>query len=183
MTMATSIIILTGERGAGKTSACRETVTMAQAKGYACSGILTLTQPDGELDVLDVSSGETRRLTLPPDTKPAIVQGRFCFAPETFGWGNVVLTHTVPCQLLVIDELGPLELEQHRGWTKAFDVLQRRNFALALVVVRPELVIKAQLRLPGNATTVLSVTPEDRDGLPAMLLEILEKGINPPSTA
>jgi hypothetical protein len=59
--MATSIIILTGERGAGKTSACREAVTLAQAKEYVCGGILTLTQPDGELDVLDVSSGETRR--------------------------------------------------------------------------------------------------------------------------
>jgi nucleoside-triphosphatase THEP1 len=177
--MTTSIIILTGERGAGKTSACREAVTLAQAKEYACNGILTLTQPDGELDVLDVSNGETRRLTLPPDTKPAIVQGRFHFAPETFGWGNLILADATSCHLFVVDELGPLELEQRRGWTKAFDVLQRRNFALALAVVRPELVIKAQLCLPGSATTVLSVAPENRDGLPAALLEILERNVSP----
>jgi nucleoside-triphosphatase THEP1 len=178
--MATSIIILTGERGAGKTSVCREAVTLAQAKEYTCGGILTLTQPDGELDVLDVSSGETRRLTLPPDAKPAIIQGRFRFAPETFGWGNTILARATPCQLLVVDELGPLELEQQRGWTKAFDVLQRKNFTLALAIVRPELVVKAQPRLPSNATTVLSVTTEDRDSLPAMLLEILERNTNLP---
>lgn len=180
MEIVTSLIILTGERGVGKTTVCREAVTLAQAKGYACGGIITLTQPDGELDVLDVSSGETRRLTLPPDARPAIVQGRFRFAPDAMGWGNVALTRATPCQLLVVDELGPLELEQERGWTKAFDVLQRGDFALALVAIRPELVVKAQLRLPSGATTVLKVTPEDRDNLPSILLEMLGRAINPP---
>jgi nucleoside-triphosphatase THEP1 len=179
--MATSTIILTGERGVGKTTVCREVVMLAQAKGYACGGIITLTRPDGELDVLDVSSGKTRQLTLPPDAKPAIVQGRFRFAPDTMGWGNKALTRATPCQLLVVDELGPLELEQGRGWTKAFDVLQREDFTLALVVVRPELVVKAQLRLPRSASTVLKVMPEDRDSLPSILLEMLERAVNPPT--
>ncbi len=179
--MATSIIVLTGERGVGKSTVCREAVALAQAKEYACGGIITVTQPDGELDVLDVGSGETRRLTRPPDAKPAIVQGRFRFDPDTMDWGNEALTHATPCQLLVVDELGPLELERQRGWRKAFDVLQR-NFALALVVVRPELVIKAQLRLPSSATTVLTVTSQDRDSLPPILLEMLERAVNPPPT-
>jgi nucleoside-triphosphatase THEP1 len=183
MPMATSTVILTGERGVGKTTVCREAITLARAKEYACGGIITLTQPDGELDVLDVSSGETRRLTLPPGAKPAIVQGRFRFAPDTMGWGNMALTRSTPCQLLMVDELGPLELEQGRGWTKAFAVLQRGDFTLALVVIRPELVVRAQLRLPSSATTVLAVTSEDRDGLPPILLEILERAANsPPNT-
>lgn len=180
--MATSIIILTGERGVGKTTACRETVALAKAKGYACGGILTLTQPDGELDVTDAKSDETRRLTLPPDAKPAIVQGRFRFAPETIGWGNMVLAEATPCQLLVVDELGPLELERKGGWQKAFDVLRRSNFALALVVIRSELVVKAQLWLPISATTVFAVTPENRGDLPASLLEVLEREINLPDS-
>jgi nucleoside-triphosphatase THEP1 len=181
--MAASVVILTGERGVGKTTVCRETVTLAKARDYTCGGILTLTQPGGELDVLDASSGDTRRLTLPPDAKPAIVQGHFRFAPETLGWGNMVLARATPCQLLVIDELGPLEIEQGRGWTKAPDVLRRGNFALALVVVRPELVVKAQLRLPVGAIAVLAVTPEDRDGLPSTLLDMLEREIGPPPNA
>lgn len=178
--MASNIIILTGERGAGKTTASHEAVTLAQAKEYACGGIITLTQPDGERKVLDVGSGETRQLTLPPDAKPAIVLGRFRFDPTTMGWGSMVLTSATPCQLLVVDELGPLELEQGRGWKTAFDVLQKGSFVLALVVVRPELVVKAQLRLPSSATTVLKVTPEDRDSLPPILLGMLERAINPP---
>ena len=178
--MATSIIVLSGERGVGKSTACRETVALAQAKEYACGGIITLTRPDGELDVLDASSDDTHRLTLPPDAKPAIVQGRFRFDPETLDWGNAALARATSCQLLVVDELGPLELEQGGGWTKAFEVLHRGDFTLALVAVRPELVVKAQLRLPASATTVLTVTPEDRDSLPPILLEVLERAINPP---
>jgi nucleoside-triphosphatase THEP1 len=181
--MAASVVILTGERGVGKTTVCRETITLAEARDYTCGGILTLTQPDGELDVLDASSGDTHRLTLPPDAKPAIVQGRFRFAPETVGWGNMALARATPCQLLVIDELGPLEIEQGRGWTKTSDVLRRGDFALAIVVVRPELVIKAQLRLPVGAIAVLAVTPEDRDGLPSTLLDMLEREIGPPPNA
>lgn len=180
--MATSIIILTGERGVGKTTACRETVALAKAKGYTCGGILTLTQPDGELDVTDVNSDETHRLTLPPDVKPAIIQGRFRFAPETIGWGNTVLAQATPCQLLVVDELGPLELERKGGWQKAVDVLRRGNFALALVVIRSELVVKAQLWLPISATTVFAVTPENRGDFPATLLEVLEREINLPDS-
>jgi nucleoside-triphosphatase THEP1 len=181
--MASSIIILTGERGVGKTTTSHETVALAQAKEYVCGGIITLTQPDGERDLLDVGSGETRRLTLPPDAKPAIECGRFHFDPDTMGWGNMVLAHATPCQLLVVDELGPLELEQGRGCKTAFAVLQKGNFGLGLVVVRPELVVKAQLRLPSSATTVLTVTVEDRDSLPPILLDMFERAINPlPST-
>jgi nucleoside-triphosphatase THEP1 len=178
--MATSIVILSGERGVGKTTACRETVALAQANGYTCGGILTSTQPDGELDVIDVSNSETRRLTLPPNTEPAIVQGRFRFAPETVGWGNIVLAEATPCQLLVVDELGPLELERGGGWQKAFDVLRRGNFALALVVIRPEMVVRAQLWLPIGATTVFTVTPENRADFPPALLEVLEREISSP---
>ena len=108
-----------------------------------------------------MKSDETRRLTLPPDVKPAIIQGRFRFAPETIGWGNIVLAEATPCQLLVVDELGPLELERKGGWQEAFDVLRRGHFALALVVIRSELVVKAQLWLPISATTVFAVTPEN----------------------
>jgi nucleoside-triphosphatase THEP1 len=181
--MPTNIVILTGERGAGKTTASRSAATRAQAEGYACGGVVTLTRPGGKLDVLDVGSGETRRLTLPSDAEPAIVQGRFRFDPDVLNWGNAVLTRATPCQLLVVDELGPLELEREGGWTQAFDVLKGQDFALALVVVRPELVVKAQLRLPSSAATVLTVALEDRDDVPGIIVEMLERAVDTPPNA
>jgi len=168
------IIILTGERGAGKSTVCRKTIALAQAKGYTYGGILTLSRPNGALDVLDLRSGYVRRLTLESDVSPAVIQGRFRFNPETLAWGNDALAHATPCHLLVVDELGPLEIEQGGGWLKAFDVLRSTDFVLALVVVRPELIVQAQLKLPASAVAVITVTPQDRDGLPDVLLEMLE---------
>ncbi len=169
------IVILTGERGVGKSTVCHETVILAQGKGYTCGGLITISRPDGARDVLDVRNGDTRRLTLPPDEEPAVIQGRFRFDPATLAWGNEVLARATPCHLLVVDELGPLEMESGAGWAKAFVALHGSNFALALVVVRPELLAPMQVRLPPGATTVLTVTPDNRDALPALLLAMLEK--------
>ncbi len=172
--MAKRIIILSGERGAGKSIVCRKTVALAQNRGHTCGGLITLRRPDDNLDVLDVRSGSVRRLTLEPKVSPAVIQGRFRFSPETLAWGNEILTRATPCDLLVVDELGPLEIEQGWGWQRAFDVLRKSEFALALVVVRPELVAQAQLKLPKSAMAVLTVTRQNRDELPATLLETLE---------
>ncbi len=76
----------------------------------------------------------------------------------------------------MVDELGPLEIERGGGWLKAFDALRRPDFALALVVVRPELVAQAQLKLPAGATIVLTVRPDNRDDLSGHLLGLLQAG-------
>jgi len=53
-------------------------------------------------------------------------------------------------------------------------VLREAKFTLALVVVRPELLVQVQLRLPASATAVFTVTPQNRDGLPEVFLEMLQ---------
>ena len=186
--MSARTIIMTGERGVGKTTVCQRVVALAQAEQgcthrdvltgmypstYTCGGLLTLAHPDGSRDVLDVGSGDERRLTLPPNSDQGVVQGCFRFDPETLAWGNDVLSRILACDLLVVDELGPLEIERGRGWVRAFDVLRDASFTLAIVVVRPELVVQAQLRLPTSATTVFTVTLENRDSLPEGLVQIL----------
>ncbi len=167
------VIILTGERGIGKTTICRETVRLARASKRDCGGILTLSHA-GMREVYDVRTGDIHRLTQEAGAGPAVVQGRFRFNPETLSWGNEVLARSVPCDLLVVDEIGPLEIERDRGWATAFEVLRDREFALAVVVVRPELVAQAQMRLPGFDAGVLRVTRGNRDGLPGLLMEELK---------
>jgi nucleoside-triphosphatase THEP1 len=178
--MTARIIILSGERGAGKTTVCRKTVALAQAQGYTCGGVLTLSHPNDVRDVLDVHSGRTRRLTLESNmNSTATVMGRFRFDPETLAWANDVLARGAStCHLLVVDELGPLEIERGQGWHKAFDVLRGNGFVLALVVVRPELVEKVRLILPHSPTLTLRVTSQNRDSLPGTLLDILEEKLD-----
>lgn len=174
--MRGQIVILTGERGAGKSTVCRKIIALARENGYSCSGLLTENLPGNTLDLLDVRSGDVRRLTLKPGDESGLIQGRFGFDLQALAWGNSVLARSTPCDLLVVDELGPLEIERQTGLLHAFDVLSRNGFSLALVVIRSELLIKTQCRLPSSATTVLHATPDDRDTLPASILEMLDDG-------
>ncbi len=172
------IVVLTGERGIGKSTVCRETVTLAQGQRYVCGGIITLTRPDGTREMVSIRDRRTRRLTVGPDADSAIVQGRFHFDPETLDWANGILIHSVPCDLFVVDELGPLEVEREAGLRSAINVLRSEEFALAIVVVRPELVVSAQVQLPTSATTVLTVTIECRDNLPSIMLRMLKSEVH-----
>jgi nucleoside-triphosphatase THEP1 len=165
-------------RGVGKSTVCSKTVALAQAHDHNCGGVLTLSQPGEARDVLDVRTGHVRRMTLQSDASGAdyaVVQGRFRFDPETLTWGNETLAHAPPCDLLVVDELGPLEIERGKGWQKAFDVLRGNDFTLALVVVRPELLAQAQRKLSSDSMTVVTVEMDNRDDLPDLLLNVLER--------
>ncbi len=169
--MTARIILLSGERGAGKSTVCRETVTLAQAQGYACGGVITSSHTDDVRDVLDVGSGQVRRLTV--DAASAVVMGRFRFDPQTIAWGNSVLARATPCHLLVVDELGPLEIVRGQGWQKAFEVLRGGDFGLALVVVRPGLLEQVRRMLPASSIEALAVETRNRDELPRVILGML----------
>jgi nucleoside-triphosphatase THEP1 len=185
------ILILTGERGAGKSTVCSRTVDLAQARGFTCGGILTLrrTTPGSATDcrdVIDARTGRSRQFTVHADDTRSlagdtVVQGRFRFDSRTLAWAEELLAQAAPSHLLVVDELGPLEIVRGRGWQTAFDVLQRGDFRLALVVVRPHLVEQARLRLPAAPTATLTVTPHNRDALPAEILLMLDQQTTPES--
>ena len=172
-----TVVILTGDRGVGKSTVCHKTLAIAQAKGYACGGIVTTSHPDTPRHILNARTGQTRQLTLEPrqsDSIGTVVQGRFRFDAETMAWGNEILARATPCDLLLVDELGPLEIEQALGWQKAFDVLLKGDYTLGLVVVRPRLLEAMRSRLPARSVTPLHVTHYNRDDLPSLLVDMLE---------
>ena len=168
-------MILTGPRGVGKSTACLAACWQAQARGYRSAGIVTCRGAGDSLDVMDVSTGDERRLTLAESAERsiAVVQGRFLFDPAVLAWGNNALLHALPCDLLVVDEIGPLEADRRLGWMAAFDVLQQEGFVLAVVVVRPELVSWAQSALDAQSESILPVTSANRDGVPFTIVEML----------
>lgn len=52
---------------------------------------------------------------------------------------------------LVVDELGPLELERGEGLTNAVEILKTGNFDKAYIVVRPHLVETAKKMFAKNS--------------------------------
>ena len=176
-----TIRIVTGERHTGKSTLCRRVAAAAHAAGLVVAGIVTEdSADDGTRRVTDLRTGENRHFGMQAKSgtglEPARPVGGDPLTPSwmydegVFAWGNNVLTRSSPCDLLVIDELGPLEILGDRGWYTAFEVIRRRHFGTALVVCRPALVSDLRERIDDRTAMVYEVTLESREALPAAVI-------------
>lgn len=147
------LFILSGPRAAGKTRWCRSLADQAAKRGYIASGLLSpgLFEEGRKTGIalLDLSSGESKRLAnrrpLTPDQPGS---SRWLFDQSVFDWGNRLLAAIEACQLLIVDELGPMELRHGGGLSAGLKLLSARRYAVACVVVRPSLLPDAQARWP-----------------------------------
>jgi nucleoside-triphosphatase len=155
------LVIVTGPSGSGKTTLCQGVLARARARQLDCAGVLSPARfLDGckvGIDLLDVRRGEVRPLA-EADQEPGPVRTTaYRFHPETLAWGAVVIDAATPCDLLLIDELGPLELARGEGWVGALDVLRLGRFRLAVVAVRPTLLDAFQMAVPGTDAHVVTL--------------------------
>lgn len=164
------LLALTGPRGAGKTTLCQALAGRARAAGWTVAGLLSpAVITDGvRTGILaeDLATGETRTLAQVAPVRPdgAVNAGqlhfrRWLFDRAALEWGNDVLAATAPCDLLIVDEIGPLELQQGSGWVNGLTRLRRLNYRLGVFVIRPELLAEALSALPPAEVIDLAVTP------------------------
>lgn len=147
------IRLVSGPRLAGKSTYCQEIVQAAQAEGYLARGVISLAQFEQDrktgIWAQDLCSGEKRLLASHhPGQHQGPRLGSWHFDPQTIAWVNQLFIDAVPCDLLVVDELGPLEFEHGQGFSAAFAALDSRDYRLAVVVVRPECLNQALERWP-----------------------------------
>jgi nucleoside-triphosphatase THEP1 len=149
------LFLITGSRGAGKTTFCDRLVKAAREAGWKTAGLLSRPVFEGAqraaIEAEDLRTEETHRLATRSD-QPTPGLKHWQFDPSAIVWGNRVLASSTPCDLLVVDELGPLEFERA--------AIDSRQYAIALVVIRAELLGDALLRW-GEANLVEIDTPED----------------------
>lgn len=156
------IIVVTGPSGSGKTALCQRLVRSALRRGVSVRGILSPARWAGGvkvgIDARDLSTGEQRRLAEASDEAGGPTTFKWRFHSDTLAWGMDVLRRSAPGDLLVIDELGPLELVRGEGWAGALDILRAGDYRQAVVVVRPELVQRFLALAPAVQATVVDVT-------------------------
>jgi len=154
--MTPHLLIITGDMGAGKTTWCRNFIDHIRTQGHTVSGLLSPALfDDGTktgIALLNLSTGEQRQLARlrTGDSAPAgIATRRWAFDSDVLAWGDSILRAMPSTYLLVIDELGPLELEQGAGWQSALPLLDSgEQYEMACVVIRPSLVPVAWARWP-----------------------------------
>lgn len=158
--MAGDLWIITGEFGAGKTRWCQRFLELARQAGWNAAGILSPGLfEDGRkvtIEAVDVRSGERRRLATRRRAEDcALIHTReWLFEMDTIRWGNTVVQQALPCDLLIVDEVGPLELLQGQGWVAALEAIASRAYRLAVVVVRPSLLPIAEKWQPQAVITI-----------------------------
>jgi nucleoside-triphosphatase THEP1 len=142
--MPRHIVILTGPPGSGKTTTCCQLADLARRRGLDCAGLVCPARFHKSrkvgIDVLNLRTGELRPLAEADQLPAALRTPGYRFDAEAIAWGASVLVAACPCDLLIVDEIGPLELERGQGWVNALDVLRAGSFKFAVVVVRPHLV-------------------------------------------
>lgn len=145
------VALVSGAIGAGKTTVCQKVVEAARARGFACGGLLTpaLIEDGRKVGIVgvDLGSGERRVLARTDHDLGGPCVGCYHFTADAFAWANAVIASAVEagCDLLVVDEIGPLELVQGGGLAPALDLLSA--VPRALIVVRISLVDALRGRL------------------------------------
>lgn len=148
--------LLCGPSGSGKTTWLLEMLRFAQQAEWQCGGLISPPVFENNhktaIELLDAASGERRRLAQrrPPASvpRPGEPPLGWIFQPETLNWGNQQLLALQSCDLLFIDELGPLEWQHNQGLQSAFLTLERSEYRAALITIRPGLLPLARQRWP-----------------------------------
>ncbi|HSQ16763.1 MAG TPA: nucleoside-triphosphatase [Anaerolineales bacterium] len=155
--------MVSGEREVGKSTFCRALAAHARQFGWDVAGLFCPAVFEGgqKTGILAeaVRTGEARLLASTHRRTPADLRlGQWYFDHGVLDWGDQVIASSPPCDLLIIDELGPLELVHQAGWWSALGILGSSPYQVGLVVVRPELQLQVYQRLPITSTLTLDKT-------------------------
>lgn len=174
------IMLLTGQRGAGKSTACRRLVERARFTQASVGGVLSLPLYDSGgvkagIQLVDIGSGEEHQLAWAGDASgipQGVLQvGCYLMDPEVLEWGAGKAVKAIEngVDLVIVDEIGPLELHQGKGFAPVLSTWVRHPGRAGVIVVRHELVAALMQHLMGMELSLFELTRESREELPARL--------------
>jgi nucleoside-triphosphatase THEP1 len=166
------IIVVSGALDAGKTTACRKLIEIARNHEYACGGIVSYKTPDRDIIIEDIQSGATERLASVNDIYDGPRTQRYCFNPEGIKFGNRAIGRGISAAILVIDEIGHLEL-RGEGFASVLELIKAGSVKNCILVIRSELLAAFLPRLPD--ALVFSITTDNHEQLPYEISSVLFK--------
>ena len=123
------ICILSGEENVGKSTLCKHAIEYCHTRNIKVSGIRSELQivnnQRKSINSFDIKNGEMINLAVySPGWDNEKPKRKWKFNKNAIKWGNDVLQRALPTDLLIIDEIGYLELEKGEGWIECFNILE-----------------------------------------------------------
>ena len=159
------LILWTGPKHSGKTTAAEALVAAARSAGLAVAGLLAPSRYEGDrlvgFDAVDVRTGARAGLARSAEGAKATVGSlRFLAEGESLGRRALGEEAVKDADLVVVDEFGPLEL-RGGGWRKQVDRLVASGRAAVLLVVRQALVETVRELYAGSPSVVVPAQGPD----------------------
>jgi nucleoside-triphosphatase THEP1 len=133
------ITIITGPVDSGKTTRLRTLVDDLHGEDKSVAGIITeaVYGDSGKKEYLacDLSSGKTKTLASIHEQENSFKLGKFYFSIDAFAFTHDVITKAIDtADVLVIDELGKLEVQKRGHYNDTVAVLDRFEGHFVLVI-------------------------------------------------
>jgi len=139
------IFVLTGPVQGGKTTLVSEKISLLRKKGVKVMGFLCPGSfSEGKrsaFGLMDLETGRRIPMGDANEQKGWVKFRRFFFNPEAFIQGELWIKSCLKREpdLLVIDEVGPMELAG-AGWSETLDTLAQNSSVTQLWIVRQQIV-------------------------------------------
>jgi len=167
------IIVLTGDIGSGKTTLIKDVCLGNPASGpgrraarprpiagFLSRRVMSGPRPEG-YDLVDLKDGAVRPFLRRQGTADGERVGDYIVVPEGLRYADAVLRRSLPSELLVVDEVGPLELDGRGFWPSLSVALLDRNRKV-LVVIRTGLVNRFKALFKGHVVRVVRLDKKAR---------------------
>ena len=142
------LMIITGPMRSGKTRFCRELFRILRQDSLSPFSITEENARDAagipiSLSLRDEETGETMALGSRADgpALPGRPYGAFRFSGEAFAWADAKVRAAVArgCGPIIIDEIGPLEVNEGGGFSGTLEWAAENGDCPLLLTLRPEL--------------------------------------------
>ena len=167
------VVVVTGPTDGGKTETVTAIAERMRTEGVPVAGFV---QP-GEFEdgkkigfrLRDLATGEEAALATMGDRSEGEFGTRFQFSEEGFRLGREALSRSGPASVVIIDELGPIELRGQGHMPAVRRALAVPDLVGAVIVVRRALVPSLLAELDASDAVVIDVEVEGERSTDAIL--------------
>jgi len=158
------MVVVTGPSDGGKTEAVLALAERLQSGGVPVAGFVQIGERESGRKVgfrlRDIATGEEAGLAVLDERSEGDFGTRFRFAEEGFRLGREALDRVLPRGVVIVDELGPVELRGAGHMPAVQRAVTAPGIAGAVVVVRRPLVPALLAALEASDAVVVDVENE-----------------------